>query len=191
MRATRFAHSADRRGALISCCSADYSGVGAITLSLSGVFLARLAVGRTTSLRGDSALLSRCPCLAARMWPSARRRARGVRHPRTATAVTVRHGLGCRRGGQGRHAAEYARRSLDMNGDFVRGRAFNLALLCWVSSARSRVRADGIRRCADGCGACRSARVIACHSARLTMNRDLRPARLLLVLPRSHAALGR
>lgn len=31
--------------------------------------------------------------------------------------------------GQGRHAAEYARRSLDMNGDFVRGRAFNLALL--------------------------------------------------------------
>jgi tetratricopeptide (TPR) repeat protein len=31
--------------------------------------------------------------------------------------------------GQGRHAAAYARRSLDMNGDFVRGRAFNLALL--------------------------------------------------------------
>lgn len=31
--------------------------------------------------------------------------------------------------GQGKHAAEYARRSLDMNGDFVRGRAFNLALL--------------------------------------------------------------
>lgn len=31
--------------------------------------------------------------------------------------------------GQGRHAVEYARRSLDMNGDFVRGRAFNFALL--------------------------------------------------------------
>jgi tetratricopeptide (TPR) repeat protein len=31
--------------------------------------------------------------------------------------------------GQGYQAADYARRSLDMNGDFVRGRAFNLALL--------------------------------------------------------------
>ena len=31
--------------------------------------------------------------------------------------------------GQGMQATEYARRSLEMNGDFVRGRAFNLALL--------------------------------------------------------------
>ncbi len=31
--------------------------------------------------------------------------------------------------GQGKQAAEYARRSLEMNSDFVRGRAFNLALL--------------------------------------------------------------
>jgi tetratricopeptide (TPR) repeat protein len=31
--------------------------------------------------------------------------------------------------GQGWQATDYARRSLDMNGDFVRGRAFNLALL--------------------------------------------------------------
>jgi tetratricopeptide (TPR) repeat protein len=31
--------------------------------------------------------------------------------------------------GQGRQAADYARRSLEMNGDYVRGRAFNLALL--------------------------------------------------------------
>jgi tetratricopeptide (TPR) repeat protein len=31
--------------------------------------------------------------------------------------------------GQGKQAAEYARRSLEMNGDFVRGHSFNLALL--------------------------------------------------------------
>jgi tetratricopeptide (TPR) repeat protein len=31
--------------------------------------------------------------------------------------------------GQGRQAVGYARRSLEMNGDYVRGRAFNLALL--------------------------------------------------------------
>ena len=31
--------------------------------------------------------------------------------------------------GQGKRAAEYARRSLEMNGDYVRGHAFNLALL--------------------------------------------------------------
>lgn len=38
--------------------------------------------------------------------------------------------------GEAEHAARYARRSLDMDGRYVRGRAFNLALLATAHAAR-------------------------------------------------------
>jgi tetratricopeptide (TPR) repeat protein len=48
--------------------------------------------------------------------------------------------------GEPRHAEQYARRSLDMDGRFVRGRAFNLALLATVLAEQG----DAEQACAVG-----------------------------------------
>jgi hypothetical protein len=39
--------------------------------------------------------------------------------------------------GEAGHAARYARRSLDMDGRYVRGRAFNLSLLATAYAAKA------------------------------------------------------
>ena len=59
--------------------------------------------------------------------------------------------------GEAGHAARYARRSLDIDGRYVRGRAFNLSLLATAYAAQgepvqaSRRSATSRRRYASGC----------------------------------------
>ena len=75
--------------------------------------------------------------------------------------------------GEAGHAARYARRSLDMDGRYVRGRAFNLALLATAHAAQD----EPERACSVGR-----------QALDLTVRLTLRPQRPLRARPGAAAA---